>query len=247
MMLRLMAVAVAVATSLLVPLSAPATARTCAPPPATIAPSPLEPVAAATSPVTTETSVHWTRVSKRVTHGDTALLEGQVVTEDGAITGADVDLFARSSGEQDWILVASTTSDDDTGVFAFGCLLPTRTTTYRAVYSGTLTFAASEGTRQVDVTRWMPDSMRQVSHSRFVYAGSVEPRFDGSVTLQRRNCASCAWRIVAVDVTDARSGWHFTINTSRLRAGEYSYRAMIPADERFGRSLSDRAWRIRVR
>lgn len=243
MLLRLSTVVAAVAAVVLVPPSAPAMAQTCAPPPpigASSTPQPAAPL------VSRETSIHWTRASTRVIYGETALLEGQVVSEEGALTGTDVDLFARSGDDQEWTFVDSTTSDADTGIFTFGCLFPEGTTTYRAVYGGTLQYAGSEGTREIVVTRWVPDSLRQVSASRFVFAGSVEPRYDGRVTLQRRDCRSCAWKGVAVDETDARSGWRFTINVSQLRNGAYRYRAAIPADARFGRSLSDRVWRIRV-
>jgi hypothetical protein len=247
MLLRLSTALAAAAACVLVPLSSPAAARTCAPPPPVGATSALHEAAPATPLVSTQTSIHWTRASTRVTYGETALLEGQVVTEDGALTGTDVDLFARDSDDQEWIPVDSTTSDADTGVFTFGCLFPEGTTTYRVVYGGTLRYASSEGTREVLVTRWLPDSLQQVSPYRFVFAGSVEPRYDGRVTLQRRACRSCAWERVAVDETDARSGWRFRIDVSRLRRGVYGYRAVIVADDRFARSRSDRVWRIRVR
>jgi len=234
-----------VAASVLVPLSTPAMAQTCAPQPPPTATSPVRPVVGGTPLATTETSIHWTRVSTRLTYGDAGLLEGQVVTEQGAVTDADVDLFERRSGAREWTLVASATSDPDTGVFSFGCLQPERTTTYRAAYAGTLTYSASEGTRQVEVARRMPDSMRQVRPSRFAYSGSVAPRYDGRVTLQRRACPSCDWKDVATDATDDRSRWRFTIDVSRL-GGKLAYRATIPADARFGRSLSEHVWRITV-
>lgn len=244
-MLRNIAVVVAATASVLVPLSTPATARTCAPgpPPAT---SPIRPPGVDAPLTTTRTSIHWTRVSERVTSGEAAALEGQVVTEDGAVTSADVDLLERRRGDSGWSLVASTTSDPDSGVFAFGCLVPEWTTSYRVAYAGTLTYAASQSTREVAVARRMPDSMRQVSPSRFVYSGSVAPRYAGRVTLQRRSCPACAWKSVATDPTDDRSRWRFVVDVSRLR-GKPAYRATIPAHDRFARSFSDHVWRVTVR
>lgn len=244
MLLRVIAL-LAVGASVVVPTSTPAVAQTCAPqsPPSAI--SPVRPVAGANPLATTETSIHWTRASAWLTYGDSALLEGQVVTEEGAVTDADVDLYERRSGTRVWTRVASATSDPDTGIFAFGCLLPEWTTTYRVTYAGTLTHSASSGNRQVEVARNVPDSMHRVSSSRFAYSGSVDPRYVGRVTLQRRACTSCDWQGVASDATDDRSRWRFTIDVSRLR-GKPAYRATIPADGRFRRSFSQHVWRITV-
>lgn len=245
MQLRSIMVALAAAASLVVAPSTPATARTCAPPPPTSL-GEVTPVAVGLPLVSQETTIRWTRATVRLTYGDDAILEGQVVTDEGALADAPVDLYARLAGQDEWSLVASTSSDPETGVFAFGCLLPGRTTTYRASYAGSPTYGASEGVRRVEVSRRMPDSMRQVSPSRFVYSGSVAPRYSGTVTLQRRDCASCAWRKVATDRTDTGSAWRFTVDVARL-SGRYDYRATIPADAHFARSRSEGVWRITVR
>lgn len=245
MSFRFLVASATVAASLAVlPGQPPAEGMSCAPgPPRTMAGA--VPVVAHASPVAQETSIRWTRLSRRIVFGDVAALEGQVVTEDGAVGGAEVDLYSRTSAARDWMHVASTTSDDDTGVFAFGCLYPRRTTEFRVVHEGSLLLGRSSGDRTVGVARLMPDDMEQVGGSRFVFRGSVAPRYDGFVTLERRTCAECAWRDVEVTRT-RESRWRFAIDVSGLD-GVVAYRAAIAADHRFARSLSDRTWRITVR
>lgn len=233
-MLRAVITAVALTVALLLPVGAPsASARTCVPP----EPEPLLPVAA-TSPVGQETWVRWTRASREVRYGSTAVLQGQVVTDDGALGGVDVRLLAQPAGESGWTRVATAKSDPETGVFGFGCLEPRRTTTYRAVFDGDLLYAASESSHRVGVARLVPDAMRRKGESRFVYTGSVSPRYRGRVLLQRLT-ADGSWRRIAVDRAGSRSRWRFVLDG---RPGRY--RALVPADDRFIASPSDHVWRI---
>lgn len=191
-----------------------------------------------------DTEVRWVRWHTRVVYGDTATLEGQVVTQDGAIPDARVDLLAKEAGAQDWVTVDSATSDSDTGVFSFTCLRPTRTTAYRAVYHGTLLYGGSEGDRTVEVARRVPDSMTRVAPDRFRFQGSVEPRYVARpVLLQRKDCSSCRWRTVSRATTTARSGWRFTIDVSGFTGSRW-YRAVVPADDLYVRSYSLRSWRL---
>lgn len=199
------------------------------------------PVDAEASPVAEETRIHWTRADRRITYGDLATLAGQVVTARGAVPGVAVDLYVRTPGG--WELARSTTADPDTGAFAFGCLEPRRSTDYRVVHEGSLTYGRSQAERRVAVSRRMPDALRRVDRSRFVLHGSVSPRYSGLVTLQRSTCAGCAWRDVARRRATDRSTWRFLVDVAGLR-GEARYRAMIPADTRFARSVSARVWRF---
>ena len=191
-----------------------------------------------------DTEVRWVRWHTRVVYGDTATLEGQVVTQDGAVPDARVDLLAKEAGAQDWVTVDSTTSDSDTGVFSFTCLRPTRTTAYRAVFHGTLLYRGSEGDRTVEVARRVPDAMTQVAPDRFRFEGSVEPRYaERPMLLQQKSCSSCGWGTVSRTTTTARSGWRFTIDVSGFTGSRW-YRAVVPADDLYVRSYSLRSWRL---
>jgi hypothetical protein len=226
------------------PAQSPATAGACVPPPATQRPAAG---LAGTVPGThgiEATSIRWVRWHKRVVYGDTATLDGQVVTDDGAIANATVDLHVREPGAEDWRHTQSATTDPETGVFSFDCLQPTVTTEYRAVYSGNLYFAGSQGNRKVGVARRVPDTMKQVADQRFRLSGSVEPSYrQRPVLLQRKECPMCRWRtVVRKDSTD-RSRWSFTISSSSF-SGKRWFRAVVPTDEQYVRSDS-RVWRLR--
>jgi hypothetical protein len=244
--MRLLLAVAMVATSAVLHLAPTAHARACVsgPPPAEAGtPRALAPEVPV---VTQETRIHWTRVTKRLPYGESATLEGQVVTDSGAVGGAAVDLYARPAGADRWELVDSTSSDPETGVFGFGCLAPERTTVYRVVHEGTALHARSLAERRVAVSRRMPDTMRQVGATRFVLEGRVAPRYRGEVQLQRRGCDGCGWRDVARVGTRDGSAWRFLVDTASLR-GELAYRATIPADRRFARSVGDHVWRITAR
>lgn len=223
-----------------------ASASTCAPAAPSSPVAEALPVVASASPLAQETEIHWTRAHRRLTIGDTAVLEGQVVTRDGAVGDATVDLYQRTAANGDWTFVASATTDAESGVFGFGCLEPHRTTTYRVVHEATPTLGPSQGERRVGVSRRMPDRMEQVGANRYVFSGSVSPRYDGPVTLERRACPGCAWRAVRSRPTGARSTWRFDLDLTGLERDVF-YRAAVPADRRFARSVSDRVWRFTVR
>lgn len=192
-----------------------------------------------------ETSIRWTRWSTRVVHGDAAVLEGQVVTDDGALGGVEVGLFQRRPGESSWTSRGTATADPDTGVFSFGCLEPTATTEYRAVFDGTLVHGASQAVRKVGVARRVPDAMSRIAAERFALTGSVSPRYVGrSVVLQRRSCADCRWASVQTRETTSRSRWRFTIDSSTF-SGRRWFRVVVPADRRYVRSHGDHVWWVR--
>lgn len=235
MSVRVALAALAASSVVLLP-AAPADARSCAP----VRP---EPAPSVTLPAgTTETAINWTRVSRVTTYGDDAVLEGQVVTEDGALGGADVELWARPAGA-DWRRVSVATSDEKTGVFEFGCVMPDRTTAYRVEYHGDLMTAPSSASRTVKVVRDLVEALRRTDAARFVHEGSINPEYRGPVLLQHR-VGDGRWRVAASE-TAQRSRWSFPIDVSGLR-GEHSYRVVVPGDASYARSVGN-TWRITVR
>lgn len=218
--------------------ASPAAARSCPPPPPPAAAPPSAPVLAA------PTQIHWTRVSRLLVHGSDAVLEGQVVTEEGALGGVRVDLYARPAGATDWTRVSGTTSDDDTGVFSFGCVMPGRTTTYRVEYAGDALHAPSRDDRTVQVARSLDEDIRRTGPATFVLDGTVSPRYRGPVLLRHRPEGG-GWTVVARRTADPRSQYAFTVDVSRLR-GLHEYQVVVPADGAYARSTGTR-WRISVR
>jgi hypothetical protein len=226
------------------PAQSPATAGTCVPPPATQRPAAGLAGTVPGAHGIESTSIRWVRWHKRVVYGDMATLDGQVVTDDGAITNATVDLYVREAGADDWRHRQSATTDPETGVFSFDCLQPTVTTEYRAVYSGNLYFGSSQGNRKVAVARRVSDTMKQVAAHRFRLIGSVQPSYrQRPVLLQRKECPTCRWRTVERKDSTDRSRWSFTISSSTF-SGKRWFRAVVPADQQYVRSGA-RAWRLR--
>lgn len=212
--------------------------------------NPVEALAPALLPGSLElqgTRIHWTRWPRAVTFGDRTALEGQVVSDDGALADAEVSLLARPAGAQRWQRIDTTTTDQDTGMFIFDCLQPARTTDYRAVYAGTVYYAGSRATRQVPVARRVPDRMVQVAAHRFRYTGDVQPRYAGRpVILQQRRCPDCRWRTSGRTASDHRSAWRFVIDASMFR-GRHWFRALAPAGTWFIASPSQHVWQITAR
>jgi len=227
--------AVTLVAALVVLPAPPAAARTCAP-------VPPEAGAGASVPVlATPTRIHWTRVTRTLTYGADAVIEGQVVTEDGALTGARVDLYARPSGAASWTRIAAATSDDETGVYSFGCVVPERTTAYRVEYAGDALHAASEATRTVEVARAVLDDLDRSGAARFRLVGGVSPRYAGPVLLQHR-AGDGRWAVVGRDRADRRGRFSFDIDAARL-TGAHDYRAVVPAGDGYVRSTGT-TWRI---
>lgn len=216
-------------------VSAPAGSRT---------PLAVDETVADASPGLVDSRIHWTRWSSLVTHGETAGLAGQVIVDGGAVPEASVDLYARDVGTSGWQLVSTTSSDPDTGVFAFDCLHPDPSTDYRAVYDGSLQHRESSGDRRVRVARSVPDQMTQVSRHAFRYTGEVRPYLRPTrVLLQARTCRRCSWRNVDSDTTGRGAGWAFRIDGSGF-SGRRWFRAMVPASDGYVSSPSQRIWTI---
>lgn len=194
-----------------------------------------------------DTQIHWTRWNRYVVYGGRTVLEGQVVTDDGALPGAAVDLYARRAGSGRWHPVGTTTSSSDTAVFRFDEHEPSRTTDYRVVFEGDVMYARTEDTKGVPVRRRVPDRMRRVDATHYTFRGSVEPRYrERRVRLQRKTCRRCAWDTLATRRTTRRSRWRFRVSAPDKR-GTWYYRAVVPRDRHFARSYSEHVWAVRRR
>lgn len=115
------------------------------------------------------TEVHWTRRTTWLTYGARALLEGQVVTFDGALPDAEVTLYGRPVGG-DWRPLATTRTDPDTGLFVFRPR-PSRKTARRAEYGGgsALRVLLSRGDRDRQAEDHLgpdPQRRRHLHHAR---------------------------------------------------------------------------------
>lgn len=240
---------VAITAMLLTALPAEASATSLAPvsPSGRIlssSPVPLAKPAAvpASGPLATE--IYWSRWSTSLVYGTEPVLEGQVVTIDGALPRAEVRLLARSAGSSRWSRVASSLTSTDTGLFAFNRHVPAATTDYRVVFAGNLVYAGAEGGKRVAVARRIRDSLTQRADGRFAFSGSVSPSYAGKkVVIHRKECSSCRWRTVSSTQTGSTSRWR-SVLSGPTRRGSWYFRAMVPGDIAFTTSYGDHIWRI---
>ncbi|MPY78791.1 MAG: hypothetical protein GEV04_09865 [Actinophytocola sp.] len=188
------------------------------------------------------TEVYFTRRTSWLVFGRQALLEGQVVTVDGALPDAPVQLHAKPYGRS-WRPVATTRTSTDNGVFRF-THQTWRTTLYRVEYAGEWAYAPSETTATVDVRRKITSEMKRNADGTFTLRGALAPKSPGkTVRLQRKTCGSCAWSTVRATTASDRSTWQFRLS-GPPRRGTWYFRAVTPPDPAFLRSLSD-TWALR--
>lgn len=184
------------------------------------------------------TAVRWTRRSTLVTYGGKSLLEGQVVTWDGAVPDAEVTLLARRVGSSVWATVATRRTSSSTGIFRFDTHAPVRITDYRAVYRDELLYSASEATARVDVRRKISSKMTRNLDGTFTMSGAVAPRYAGkTVRLQRKTCSSCSWSTIKSATTYSTSTWRFRI-TPPSKPSTWYFRAYTAKDSSFVASYS---------
>ncbi|HSE71423.1 MAG TPA: hypothetical protein VLA97_11750 [Nocardioidaceae bacterium] len=192
-----------------------------------------------------ETRIHWTRWSSQVVYGQAATLAGQVVTDDGAVSESQVELYSRHDDGEPWKHVGSASSDPDTGVFSFECLPAPETTSFKVVYEGTLVYSSSQAGRTVPVARRVKDATAPRAAGGYWFSGSVEPRYAGRpVHLQRKTCGGCAWKVVDRRDTTSESRWRFVLTAPGSTTATWYYRASVPGDDRFATGYSDHTWRI---
>lgn len=190
------------------------------------------------------TDVSTTRWTSRLVFGRPALLEGQVLVDDGALPDAPVTLYARPVGGDRWTRAGSTLTSSDTGLFEFDTVVPTGITDYRVVYDGGLVYSSSGQTTRVQVARRVRDALVRLTSGDFRLRGSLAaPVRDKRVYLQRRTCSTCSWSAVSRTSTDPRSRWSFDL-VGPTRRGTWFFRAVVPADSRFVTSYGDHVWSL---
>lgn len=191
------------------------------------------------------TEVYWTRRSTALTYGTAATLEGQIVTVDGALPGAEVALYARPAGYTNWTRLTTARTRSDNGVFRYTSHKPSRNTDYRAVYGGDTIYAGTESKVRVNVRRNITSSLKQVSGSSFTMSGVVSPKTVGkTIRLQRKTCPSCSWSTIKSSTTSSTSTYRFGV-TGPSRPGTWYFRAYTPSDSYFLTSYTD-TWLIRA-
>lgn len=190
------------------------------------------------------TDVRWTRHTAWLTYGARSLLEGQVVTVDGALPNAAVRLYARPVGQRDWSYVAARRTSTNTGIFRFDTHKPVRNTDYRVDYAAEWAYQPSSESATVKVRRKISSSLARNSDGTFTMSGWLAPKSPGkTVRLQRKTCSSCSWSSIKSTTASSSSTWRFRFSGPTKR-GTWYFRSYTPSDSRFLAGYSG-TWSIR--
>lgn len=189
-----------------------------------------------------DTDVRWTRRTSWLVFGRRALLEGQVVTVDGALPDAPVRLHAKPYGKA-WRPVATTRTSTDEGVFRF-THRPWRKTRYQVEYAGEWAYTPSETKATVNVRRDITSDLKRNNDGSFTMRGALAPKSPGkTVRLQRKTCRSCSWSTIDATTASRYSTWRFRLS-GPTRQGTWFFRAVTPRDPAFLKSFGD-TWALR--
>ncbi|MQA63121.1 MAG: hypothetical protein GEU86_16885 [Actinophytocola sp.] len=190
------------------------------------------------------TEVAWTRHTSWLTYGYRSLLEGQVVTVDGAVPNAAVKLYARPVGQSGWSYVATRRTSSATGIFRFDMHKPVRKTDYRVIYGPEWAYTASRAYVTVNVKRKITSTVTRNSDGTFTMTGSIAPKSAGkTVRLQRKKCGSCSYSTIKSITASSTSTYRFRFTGPTTR-GTWYFRAYTPSDSGFLTSYSG-YWTIR--
>ncbi len=189
-----------------------------------------------------QSDVRWTRRTSWLVFGHRALLEGQVVTMDGALPDAPVQLFAKPYGRS-WRPIATTRTSTESGVFQF-THKPWRKTRYRVEYAGEWAYTASEAEATVNVRREITSDLKRNADSTFTMRGALAPKSPGkTVRLQRKTCQSCSWSVIKSTSASRDSTFRFRFS-GPSRRGTWYFRAITPRDPAYLKSFGD-VWALR--
>jgi hypothetical protein len=228
---------------------------------ATLVPAAAPPAAA--EPLFASATTAYTTISSPV-HGQRFKIVGQVFLLLGdspaPLPNQKVTLEQRLTGSTTWAAVATATTTETTMPNGEKQIMYTfnrvayRTVSFRVRYAGSPDSEAIAGSASDDgalnpvpvrVRRQMPIRLLQPRPSRIFLSGTAKPLFARQrVVVLRKTCATCAWKVYARPLTNAKGSYRVRLNAP-LR-GSYYYVARARASQGFVLSPSQQA-RIRTR
>jgi hypothetical protein len=178
---------------------------------------------------------------------DTLRVSAQLLDSDQSpIVDAPVVLERKIAGTA-WATMR-TKNTDETGAVSFSQQVK-GTARYRVTYAGDDTNIGSSATTgawsQDSTVPWTILAMRDFnatfrkSKGRLYFQGNINPGWGGRrIALQRKTCASCAFKTVAAKKTGAGGGWSFRAYYPAKVGPTWTYQAVIAAERPFIRSYS---------
>lgn len=183
-------------------------------------------------------------------YGTSLSLDGQAVyvdPEDGETYAAlgTYRLERRYAGEEAWVLVEDQVVDNPFwAIFDFEAKA-TRNADYRVTYLGDDTLLPSEASATVRVSRKVKSRTTEPRDNVFYLSGRVVPDYEGrKISLMRKKCSSCSWRVYASKDTSSTSTYRFRLPLPP-RGDTHYFRTRVAADTRFVKSFSS-TWKLSV-
>lgn len=189
------------------------------------------------------TKTVWTRKHSWITYGGTAILEGQVQTDNGSLPEVTVKLYGKNAGASSYSYLGSDVTDSTNALFRFDRKTP-KNTYYQVRFYGTTTHDRSSATALVKVRRAISSYMKDAPSNKFSFYGWVRPNHSGkTVLLHRKTCSSCSWQRATYTRANSDSAYRFTITGPTSPGRTYYYRAVTAADTSYATGYSD-IWRV---
>jgi hypothetical protein len=154
-----------------------------------------------------------------------------------------VTLDQRFYGSDVWTTIDSTDMSGFMPAFDFD-VVATRIATYRVNYLGEGDYLPSSDSVLLKVARKVTGKITEPRDNVFFFVGRVSPSSGESVSLMRRKCATCAWRVFTSQLTTSTGNYRFRLPLPR--EGIHYFRTRVEADGLFVRSYSPTWHLIRI-
>lgn len=168
-------------------------------------------------------------------YGDTFSLSINVETTSGAqVYDGTLTVQRKLVGESTWTTVKTSSS-----AYLYDSIKARGNASYRVLYSGTSTYAASGASVSSKVQRKINDTI--TGSRKLTFHGKVAPLYKrGKVIVQWKKKKAGAWKKYRVVRTNAKSKFAATVGAPRR--GYWYFRAVLPASKKFAAS-STGTWR----
>lgn len=217
------------------------------------------PAAMAADVPTYPTQIVWKMSPPTTRYQNTFELQAQVAfTPDNGTTwyqitpGTDegtVTLQRRMAGTNTWSKIGTSTDPNNAD---FPGLVARANASYRFVYSGgsypdattpSYNYAPSTSTTEnLKVARNLADYGKKANGKLYI-KGNVNPGWaHNTVTVQRRTCSSCAWKVYSRVQTSGTGAWSAQVKAPR--SGSWYYRAYVPKTTQFIQSFTNNVYRV---
>jgi hypothetical protein len=193
-----------------------------------------------------DTSIRFLRFPHVVAFNKLTPIRGQVIawtpTGRGSVGGVPVHLLRRNAGSATWVRIARTTTTNTEYPYFVFRVYARQNAAYKAWFPGNTRLQPTNGTTSIRVHRVFSRVGIGPAGS---FHGVLSPRYvNRLVYIDKRPCATCGWRSVGADRTDAYSRFSFRVGAPA--SGRWWWRARVPAPTTYITSYSS-VWTTELR